>query len=131
MCAMSIESELCPLLLSFSIRYAAIGRQTKRMQTSRTRRNHLYTLRRIRGFRQKQLARLLGYRATAMISRFETGASYPPLKVALLMEIVLGTKLSEIYLDDYRELEQLVLKRCRPLPEGLTRQIRGRLLRKE
>ena len=94
-------------------------------------RNHLYTLRRIRGFRQKQLAFLLGYRASAMVSRFETGASFPPLKVALLMEIVLGAKLSEIYIDEYQRMEQLVLRRCRHLPERLTRQIRGRLLRKD
>lgn len=101
------------------------------MTAQHTRRNHLYTLRRIRGLRQKQFARLLGYRSSAMISRFEHGVSYPPLKVALLMEIVLGARLAEIFLDDYRGLELLVLKRCRTMPDAVSRHIRGRLLGKD
>jgi transcriptional regulator with XRE-family HTH domain len=99
-------------------------------QTSR-RRNYLYTLRRIRGLRQKQFAMLLGYHSSTMISRFEHGVSYPPLKVALLMEIVLGARLAEIYLDDYHELERVILKRCNGLPNIAIRQIRGRLLGKD
>jgi transcriptional regulator with XRE-family HTH domain len=91
-------------------------------------RNHLYALRRIRGLRQKQLARLLGYRSTSAISRLEIGNTLPPLKVALLMEIVLGTRLSEIYIDLYKTLGVTALKRAETLPSILSRQIRGRLL---
>ena len=91
-------------------------------------RNHLYALRRIRGLRQKQLARLLGYRSPSAISRLEIGSTLPPLKVALLMEIVLGTKLSEIYVDLVKRLEETALKRAETLPPVLSRQIRGRLL---
>jgi DNA-binding XRE family transcriptional regulator len=72
-------------------------------------RNDLYALRRNRGFRQKQLAFLLGYRRSAMVSRFETGASFPPLKVAFLMELVLGAKVSEIYVNEYRRMGEILL----------------------
>ena len=58
--------------------------------------NHLFRLRRIRGYSQKQLATLLGLRATRAISAFETGRRLPPVSIAMLLEIVLGTKLSEI-----------------------------------
>lgn len=99
--------------------------------TNHTGRNHLYTLRRIRGLGQKQLAFLLGYKGSAMVSRFETGASFPPLRIAFLMEIVLGARMSEIYIDEYQRMEQLILKRCGRLPAHLTRHIRGRLQRKD
>jgi DNA-binding XRE family transcriptional regulator len=92
------------------------------------RRNHLYTLRRIRGLGQKQLAYLLGYRGTSMVSRFEHGVSLPPIKVALLMEIVLGARLADIYHDEYSRLQRLVLRRCQHLPHAVTRHIRGRIL---
>ena len=98
------------------------------MKATLKRRNHLYTLRRIRGLRQKQFAQLLGYRSTTMISRFEHGVSHPPLKVALLMEIVLGAKLAEIYMDDYQDLQRLILRRCDGFPPFVRRHIRGRLL---
>jgi DNA-binding XRE family transcriptional regulator len=101
------------------------------MSSQPQRRNHLYTLRRIRGFRQKQLAHLLGYRSTTMVSRFESGNHVPPLKVALMLEIILGARLSEIYVDLYRDLSAHVLDRSTHLPAGLTRQIRGRLLGKD
>ena len=91
-------------------------------------RNHLYRIRRIRGLRQKQLARLLGYRSTAPISRFEAGIALPPLKVALLMEIVLGVRLQDVYIDLFHSLEQQALRRANTLPHALSRQIRGRLL---
>jgi DNA-binding XRE family transcriptional regulator len=95
------------------------------------RRNYLYTLRRIRGLGQKQLAHLLGYRSTPMVSRFERGHTLPNLKVGLLMEIVFGTKLADIYPDEYRRMQRLVLQRCGKLPATLTRHIRGRILGKD
>jgi hypothetical protein len=44
------------------------------------------------------------------------------------MEIVLGTKLSEIYVDLYKTLGETALRRAETLPSILSRQIRGRLL---
>ena len=101
------------------------------MSVQTERRNHLYTLRRIRGFRQKQLALLLGYRGTGQVSRLESGTTLPPLKVALLLQLALGAQLSEIYVGLQAELEALILKRAERLPPLLARSIRGRVLRKD
>ena len=94
-------------------------------------RNHLYTLRRIRGLQQKQLAGLLGYRGTSTVSRLEAGHVLPPLKVALLMELALGARLQEMYVDLARELETLILRRSKRLRPHLMRSIRGRVLGKD
>lgn len=93
--------------------------------------NHLYALRRNRGLLQKHLAVLLGQRMTQMISRYEHGASLPTLETALVLEIVLGARLSEIYVDLYRDLTCDVLKRAHTLPEPIRREVYGRLLRKD
>lgn len=106
-------------------------RKIDRMATHAQRRNYLYTLRRIRGFRQKQLALLLGYRGTTQISRFESGATLPPLQVALLLQLALGAQLSEIYVDLYADLASLILKRATRLSPALARSIRGRVLGKD
>jgi transcriptional regulator with XRE-family HTH domain len=98
------------------------------MTSSTTRRNHLYQLRRIRGLRQKQLAMLLGYRGTSMISRFENGTAVPSLKVALLLQLALGANIAEIYVDINDELQRLILKRATRLPTTIARSIRGRVL---
>jgi len=47
----------------------------------------------------------------------------------MLLEIVLGTKVSEIYLDLYRELGLLAVSREERLPGS--KHIRGRVLRKD
>lgn len=101
------------------------------MSSHPQRRNHLYTLRRIRGFRQKQLALLLGYRGTSMISRLENGSTLPTLKVALLLQLALGTQISDIYIDLHEELQTFILKRASKLPTSLARSIRGRVLGKD
>jgi transcriptional regulator with XRE-family HTH domain len=88
----------------------------------------LYRLRRIRSLTQKQLAKLLGYRSTSMISRLESGVALPTLTVGLLLQLVLGTNLSEIYVDLNTDLERLLLKRAATLPHAVQRSIRGRIL---
>jgi DNA-binding XRE family transcriptional regulator len=93
--------------------------------------NHIYSLRRNRGYLQKQLATLLGHRYTQMVSQYENGASLPPLETALLLEIALGAKLSEIYVGLYQDLQLHVLARAQQLPDPLKRQIIGRLLGKD
>jgi transcriptional regulator with XRE-family HTH domain len=94
-------------------------------------RNHIYALRRNRGLGQKQLAHLLGYRSTAMISRFEHGLSAPPLKVVLLLEIVLGARVDEIYIDLYERMEKVLLCRVDRLPRVLGRRLRERITGRE
>src|SRR5712691_810577 len=93
--------------------------------------NHIYALRRNRGYLQKHIARLVGHRFTQMVSQYESGTSLPPLETALLLEIILGARLSKIYVDLYQELQLLVLKRAEILPPDLCRRIRSRLLGKE
>jgi DNA-binding XRE family transcriptional regulator len=84
-------------------------------------RNHLYRLRRSRGLQQKHLAILLGYRGTATVSRLEAGSVLPSTKVALLIELVLGARLQEIYIDQLPHLRALLLQRAKRLPPTLVR----------
>ena len=94
-------------------------------------RNHIYALRRNRGLGQKQLAHLLGYRSTAMISRFEHGLSAPPLKVVMLLEIVLGARVDEMYIDLHDQMQKLLLCRVARLPRVLGRRLRERIIGRE
>lgn len=93
--------------------------------------NHIYSLRRNRGYLQKHVAALLGHRFPQMVSQYECGTAFPPLETALLLEIALGAKLSEIYVDLYRDLQLRVLTRAESLPTEMRRQILGRLLGKD
>jgi transcriptional regulator with XRE-family HTH domain len=93
--------------------------------------NYLYRLRRMRRLSQKQFAALLGLRSREVIGHYEGGRRLPPLRIALSMEIVLGTKLSEIYLDLYRDLGLEAVDREDRLPGRYTRDIRGRVLGKD
>lgn len=93
--------------------------------------NHLYRLRRIRGYSQKQLAFLIGLRSTRAISDFERGRRLPPLRIAMLMEIALGAMLAEIYVDLHQALGRFAVRRESQLPGRFTRHIRGRVLGKD
>jgi transcriptional regulator with XRE-family HTH domain len=97
------------------------------MERQHQRRNHLYRLRRSRGLGQKQLALLLGYRGHAMISRLERGVSLPSLAEAMLLEMAIGARVQDIYVDLQQTLERLILKRAANLPVHLRRHILGRL----
>lgn len=101
------------------------------MNYKHLRRNHLYQLRRNRGLRQKHLALLLGYRTTTMISRFESGETHPPLAAALALQLALGARLEEIFIDLHRHILAHVIKRATHLPNHHTRAIRSRLLGKD
>ena len=93
--------------------------------------NHIYSLRRNRGLLQKHLAVLLGHHYVGMVSQYESGASLPPLATALLLEIALGARLSEIYVDLYQELQLHVLRHAEGLPPEHRRRIVSRLLGKD
>ena len=93
--------------------------------------NHIFKMRRNRGLAQKQLAVLLGHHYTQMVSKYESGTSLPPLETALLLEIVLGVRLADLYVDLYQDLQLLVLKRADMLPAEVRRRLRGRLLGKD
>ena len=93
--------------------------------------NYLYRLRRIRGYSQKQLAMLLGLRTREAISDFEQGRRLPSLQTAILLEIVLGTRLHEIYPEMYEHLGVAAVRREDALPGRFSRHIRGRVLGKD
>ena len=93
-------------------------------------RNYLLRLRRNRRYSQKQFATLLGLRSDKAISKYENGARLPQLKTAMLMEIVLGAKLSEIYVDLYGELGEQAVAREDRLIGQFSRHIRCRVARK-
>jgi transcriptional regulator with XRE-family HTH domain len=93
--------------------------------------NHIYQMRRNRGFAQKQLALLLGHHFTHMVSKYESGISLPPLETALLLEIALGVRLSELYVDLYQDLQIQVVTRSETLPKALRRGLLGRILGKD
>jgi transcriptional regulator with XRE-family HTH domain len=93
--------------------------------------NHIFMMRRNRGLAQKQLALLLGHQFTYMVSKYESGTSLPPLETAMLLEIALGVRLSELYVDLYQHLQLSVLKRSENLTPDLRRALIGRLLGKD
>jgi transcriptional regulator with XRE-family HTH domain len=93
--------------------------------------NYLLRLRRYRGYSQKHVALLLGLKSARAISDFETGRRLPTLKLAMTLEIVLGTKVSEMYVDLHRELGLAAVHREDRLPTRFRRHIRGRVLGKE
>jgi transcriptional regulator with XRE-family HTH domain len=93
--------------------------------------NHISALRRNRGLLQKQLTVLLGHRSHRTVSHYENATALPPFRTALLLEIALGAKLSELFPDLYLELQALVLKRAKRLPVYVQRPLVGRLLGKD
>ena len=60
------------------------------------------------GFTQKQVARLLGLRETSMISHYEHGRSFPPLAVALSLEIVLRTPVAFLFPELHDNLKRQI-----------------------
>jgi ribosome-binding protein aMBF1 (putative translation factor) len=93
--------------------------------------NHIFKMRRNRGLAQKHLARLLGHRQTYMVSKYEHGTRLPPLETAMLLEIALGVRLAELYVDLYQDLRLAVLQRSDTLPSDIRRALVGRLLGKD
>jgi transcriptional regulator with XRE-family HTH domain len=55
------------------------------------------------GFTQKRVARLLGHRDTTMVSHYEHGRSFPPLPVALSLEIILRVPVAFLFPGLYDE----------------------------
>lgn len=81
---------------------------------------------------QKRLAFLVGLRSLKAISDFEHGRRLPTLQTAMLLEIVLSAKVSEIYVDLYHQLSlQAVAREAALLPPSDSHQIRGRVLGKD
>ena len=70
--------------------------------------NSLFIYRRRMGFSQKHVARLLGFRDTSMLSRYEHGRSVPPLPVALSLGIVLRVPVEFLFPALYEQLRNAI-----------------------
>src|SRR5262245_59228180 len=88
--------------------------------------NNLYALRRIRGFRQKTVAILLGQKGTDMVSCYERGSALPPLGTAIKLSVILGAHLTELCPHLHRKLEKDVAELAETLPAGSRRPMIGR-----
>jgi len=66
--------------------------------------NRLVIYRRRMGFSQKQVARLLGFAGTSMVSRYEHGRSLPPLNVAFSLGIILRVPVEFLFPALYESL---------------------------
>ncbi len=79
--------------------------------------NCLRKYRKARGFKQKEVARLLGIKNTVMISRWETGYYLPDslnmFKLASIYRVMVDAlfiDLSQLLREDYKKKEQNILK---------------------
>jgi transcriptional regulator with XRE-family HTH domain len=78
------------------------------MQSLKSTQNNLVLYRRRMGLTQKQVARLLGQRDTSMISHYEHGRSFPPLPVALSLEIILRTPVAFLFPELHNGLKRRI-----------------------
>ena len=78
------------------------------MDSKKQKPNNLLLYRRRMGFSQKQVSRLLEQRDTSMVSHYEHGRSYPPLPVALRLEIILRVPVAFLFPHLYNEIKQQI-----------------------
>ena len=62
---------------------------------------------------QTELAKLLGYEAGAVVSRFERGLRDPSLENAYALEIILGVPSAELFSSLYERVKREVIARAR------------------
>ncbi len=62
------------------------------------------------GFTQKQIARLLGHCDTTMVSHYEHGRAFPPLAVALSLEIIYRVPVAFLFPSMYDALKGQIRK---------------------
>lgn len=79
-------------------------------------RNRLWRARKRVGLGQKQLAGLLNQGTADQISRYEHGARVPTLRIALKLEIVLGTPLKLLFNELYEQLREEVRRKLEQQP---------------
>lgn len=80
------------------------------------RKNLLWRARKARNLKQKQIARLLGYKTVDQISRYEHGTHLPSLKMAFKLEIVLGIPSRALFSGLYAEVSKEVTERLTTNP---------------
>ena len=76
------------------------------MGQSRNIPNRLRRYRRIAGYKQYEVAELLGLRCTDRLSRWEKGISMPSLSNVLKLSVIYKTLVEELYFDLVKESRQ-------------------------
>jgi len=78
-------------------------------QKQKTRRAHteLARERRLRGLSRKQVATIVG-RSSQLIGAYERGDILPPLRLAMMLEILYRCQIAGLYLPLYRQLHEQV-----------------------
>ena len=80
--------------------------------------------RRTGGFKQKEIARLIGCDNRSMVCRLENGTRLPGFETAVALEVLTGKTLSELFPKAYLDVKEETLKRvCEQIKqlEGSTR----------
>ena len=73
--------------------------------------NCLRKYRKVRGLKQKDVAKILGFKSTSMISRWENGVSLPSTQNLLKMAVLYRTIVDALFIDLIREFKRKTLKR--------------------
>ena len=80
------------------------------MYISKTRiKNNLRQYRKLRGYSQTDVAKILGFKRTNRISNWEKGITIPNMKNLLKLSILYGTLPQELYFNYYQSLRAKVL----------------------
>ena len=78
------------------------------MDSLKQKQNNLVLYRRRMGFTQKQVAALLEQCDTSMVSHYEHGRCYPPLPVALGLEIIMRVPVAFLFPQLYDDTRQRI-----------------------
>jgi transcriptional regulator with XRE-family HTH domain len=81
--------------------------------------NHLVSIRRRWGFTQLELAELLGFRGSAVVSLLESGERMPSLVIAFSYEVIFRVPAAELFPGLFDGVEEEVLTRAYELFERL------------
>jgi transcriptional regulator with XRE-family HTH domain len=73
--------------------------------------NSLRRFRRVRGMKQKEVARILGIKSASMISRWEKGATLPSTENAFKLAVIYRTMVDALYMDYLVRLKDELRKR--------------------
>jgi len=73
--------------------------------------NCLRKHRRLRGLRQKDVAKILGLRSTSMISRWEQGVCLPEALNVLRLSILYRAMVDALFIDLVRDLRKELLRK--------------------
>ena len=73
--------------------------------------NYLRKYRKAAGFTQRQVARILGFKDTSMISRWEKGVCLPKLETIFKLAVIYRTMVEALFIDLLRGIRIAVHKR--------------------